>query len=361
MKPKIFAPLVFASLIFAAVSLGCEIFGIPMSTTEQAPISLQTATIQVTLPAPATPVVTSPAESPPPASPIPPTEASPQPEVATQAPPASQPDLTAGCKEETCISTGTFLLGRPVGQGGRNTVDPSNRYGEYQRSTRSANLGADFLNSTGASVVAAAGGKVIAAGDDSQTAYTNRNNVYGNLVILEHNLPGVSNPIYTLYAHLSEVLVNEGDTVEGGQEIGKVGMSGNVSGSTLHFEARVGENSPDAALNPDLWLAPVQGKDGQLSGALAGSIQDEAGNYIEMGNIVLELLAGAGQPAQDQLYIQTYSDKKMRGRAPWEESFAVGELVPGTYQVSFWLVNVMHQQVVEVEPGKLTVVRFKVK
>jgi murein DD-endopeptidase MepM/ murein hydrolase activator NlpD len=360
MKLKILTPILFGSLVFAAVSLSCQLYGNPASTPEPSPISVQTATVQATLPAPAAPVATSPDESSPPASPLPPTEAAPQAGVATQAPPPSQPDLTAGCKEESCISAGTFLLRRPAGQDGRNTVDPSNRYGEYQRSTRSANLGADFLNSTGASVVAAADGKVIAAGDDSQTAYTNRNNVYGNLVILEHNLPGVSVPIYTLYAHLSEVLVNEGDTVEGGQEIGKVGMTGNVSGSTLHFEARVGENSPDAALNPDLWLAPVQGKDGQLSGALAGSIQDADGNYIEMGNIVLELLAGPGQPAQDQIYIQTYSDKKMRGRSPWEESFAVGELPPGTYQVSFWL-NGMQQRMVEVEPGKLTVVRFKVK
>jgi murein DD-endopeptidase MepM/ murein hydrolase activator NlpD len=358
MRIKILAPLIFAGVILAVVSLGCQMIGNQARTTELSPILLQTTTVQALT---ETESPAQPSESLPSPSHIPPTEAPPQLPAETKAPPAPQPDVTTGCKEETCISAGTFLLGRPVGQGGRITVDPSNRYGEYQRSTRSANLGADFLNSTGAPVVATASGKVIVAGDDSETAYTDRNNVYGNLVILEHNLLGVSVPIYTLYAHLSEVLVNEGDTVEAGQEIGKVGMSGNVSGSTLHFEVRVGENSTNAALNPDLWLAPVQIKDGQLSGALAGSIQDEEGNYIEMGNIVLELLAGPGQPAQDQIYIQTYSDKKMRGRAPWEESFAVGELVPGTYQVSFWLVNSMHQQVVEVQPGKLTVVRFRVK
>lgn len=240
------------------------------------------------------------------------------------------------------------------------TVDHSNRYGEYQRSTRSANLGVDFLNSSGVPVVAAADGTAIVAGDDSKTAYANRTNIYGNLVILEHQLPGVSEPVYTLYAHLSEVLVRTGDKVKAGQEIGKVGMTGNVGGSTLHFEVRLGENSPDATRNPELWLAPLPDKIGELSGALAGSIQDADGNYIQMGNIVLELLGGAGQPALDQVYIKTYSDKKMRGRAPWAESFAVSELPPGKYQVSFWLGG-MQQRLVDVEPGKLTVVRFNIK
>lgn len=259
-----------------------------------------------------------------------------------------------------CISPGTFLLLRPVGQGGRITVDPSNRYGEYQRSTRSANLGVDFLNSSGVPVVAAADGKVVVAGDDSKTIYANRTNIYGKLVVLEHRLPGINEPVFTLYAHLSEILVKAGDTVTAGQEIGKVGMTGNVGGSTLHFEVRLGENSPETTRNPELWLAPLTDKSGELSGALAGSIQDAEGNYIQMGNVVLEWLAGPGQPARGQVYIKTYSDRKMRGRTPWEESFAVSELPPGRYQVSFWLGG-MQQRLVEVEPGKLTVVRFNIK
>jgi murein DD-endopeptidase MepM/ murein hydrolase activator NlpD len=303
----------------------------------------------VTEPAPDTP---APTNVPPAQAPVNPTEAPPSPEL-----PAAE---SFGCVEEVCIKTGTFLLKRPIGAGGRVTVDPSDRYGEYQRATRSANPGGSFLNSTGTPVVAAADGSVIVAGDDSQEAYGLRRNLYGNLVILQHTLPGMNETVYTLYTHLSEVLVEEGQSVSAGQEIGKVGMSGNVSGSTLHFEVRLGENNVEAARNPELWLEVLPDEKSQPMGALAGRILDADGKYIDMGNIVLEQLAGPGQPALEQYYIGTYTDRDLRGQPPWEESFAIGDLPAGEYQVTFWLGSAQ-QKIVEVQPGKLTVVTFEVK
>jgi murein DD-endopeptidase MepM/ murein hydrolase activator NlpD len=249
---------------------------------------------------------------------------------------------------------------RPVGAGGRNLSDPSNRFGEYQRSTRGANPGASFLNSSGTPVIAAAAGKVVAAGDDSRTNYGMRPNTYGNLVILEHSLPGISAPVYTLYAHLSEVLVDEGQSVAAGEVIGKVGMTGNVSGSTLHFEVRMGENTPEAARNPELWLEPLPDEEGQMLGAVAGRLVDAKGEFIEMRNIVLERLGSPGQPALDQYYLKTYADKDMLGQPPWGENFAISGLPAGEYQISVWL-NGMYTLLVDVEPGKLTTVTFEIK
>jgi murein DD-endopeptidase MepM/ murein hydrolase activator NlpD len=351
MKTKSKSLLVVIGLFLIAASLSCQIGGrqaepvktdVPVENVQATPIQGKT-------------------EPPAPTSALPaptkiPTEAPPKP---TSAPPPAAEEPVP-CAEEVCIQEGTFLLQRPVGQGGRMTYDTSNRYGEYQRSTRNANLGSDFLNSTGAPVVAAADGKVIVAGDDSQTAYSQRLNEYGNLVILEHSFPGIPKPVYTLYAHLSEVLVKEGDSVSAGQEMGKVGMSGNVGGSTLHFEVRQGENKPENAVNPELWLAPMSDEDGKPLGALAGSIVDADGKFIELRNIVLERLAGAGQPALDQFYLKTYSDKDLTGRDPWRENFAAGDLPAGTYQISVWLGQ-MYQKIVEIEPGKLTVVNFQIK
>ena len=54
---------------------------------------------------------------------------------------------------------------------------------------------------------------------------------YGNMVEIEHGEGRV-----TRYAHLSEINVQQGDTVERGQRIGRVGETGNADGAHLHFE-----------------------------------------------------------------------------------------------------------------------------
>ena len=96
-------------------------------------------------------------------------------------------------------------------------------------------------------MVAAADGVVVVAGDDLNIPYGPRVNYYGNLVILEHDLPGYPDPVFTLYSQLSEVLVQEGDAVAGGGEIGLVGMSGVVPGSTHGVMSALRLKSPELA------------------------------------------------------------------------------------------------------------------
>jgi hypothetical protein len=209
-------------------------------------------------------------------------------------------------------------------------------------------------------VVAAADGVVVLAGDDLNIPYGPRKNFYGNLVILEHNLPGLSEPLFTLYSQLSEVLVEEGQAVAAGQEIALVGMSGAVPGSTLHFEVRIGENSYQEARNPELWLQLMSDERDQSFGALAGRVLDDQGNYEPVENIVIEQLAGPGLPAIDQFYLTTYEKKELRGLSPWNESFALSDLPAGEYQITFML-NGLQQMEVEVEPGMLTLVTFVIE
>ncbi|MEL7376041.1 MAG: M23 family metallopeptidase [Bacteroidota bacterium] len=60
----------------------------------------------------------------------------------------------------------------------------------------------------------------------------NRGDGYGNCVVIRHGDTGYE----TLYAHLSEFSVKEGDEVLRGDQIGKVGSTGQSTGDHLHYE-----------------------------------------------------------------------------------------------------------------------------
>ena len=346
-------PILIIAAFLMLIAVGCNTGGAPPSEVETEAGATEPASEPTQLPA--QPEEESSPEEP---APLPPTEAPPPTDVPVE-PEPPQVDM-APCTEEVCVESGSFLLMRPVAPPGRQTIDPSFRFGDYRQSTQLTHRGVDFLNSTGTSVVAAADGVVVVAGDDLNIPYGPHKDYYGNLVILEHDLPGMDERLYTLYSQLSEVLVEEGQLVVGGEEIALVGMSGAVPGSTLHFEVRLGENSYLAARNPELWLQLMPDERDQQLGALAGSVVNEQGGYEPVENIVIEQLAGPGLPAIDQFYITTYEKKELRGQSPWYESFALSDLPPGEYQITFML-NGLQQMVVEVQPGMLTLASFVIE
>lgn len=65
---------------------------------------------------------------------------------------------------------------------------------------------------------------------------------FGNHIVVAHyDVPTLTNAnsstdIYSSYSHLSEILVAEGDVVEKGQMIGKVGATGTATTNHLHFQ-----------------------------------------------------------------------------------------------------------------------------
>jgi len=71
---------------------------------------------------------------------------------------------------------------------------------------------------------------------------------YGNTIVIEHG------DIETLYAHLSQINVNIGDSVAQGDEIGLAGSTGNSTGPHLHFEVRVLDSGGSISTNPEDYL-----------------------------------------------------------------------------------------------------------
>lgn len=261
------------------------------------------------------------------------------------------------CAPDLCIIPNPFSLARPIAPPGRDQIDFTYRFGSTQGGLREPHHGVEFLNSTGTPVQAAADGLVVVAGDDRKIFYGPYSYFYGNLIVLQHDLPGIAQPVYTLYGHLSQILVEAGEQVKVGQRIGLVGMTGVATGSHLHFEVRLGENSYSQSRNPELWLAPHVDENGQLNGALAGRIVDKNGLRLDIPNIVIEHLPAPDQPADLQIYTGTYQEQDLLDQPPWNESFAAGDLPAGWYRIEFVQYG-MQERIVQVLPGQLTLVTF---
>ena len=133
--------------------------------------------------------------------------------------PVSRPRVTSGGS-----SSGGTSGGGPVNYtggafrwtvvGGGNYISQYYRYGHY---------GLDIAADYGSRVIAAAGGKVIFAGWKS--------NGGGYQVWVSHG-----GGLYTTYNHMSGVSVGNGQSVDRGQQVGRIGESGRATGPHLHLE-----------------------------------------------------------------------------------------------------------------------------
>ncbi|MCR5616740.1 MAG: peptidoglycan DD-metalloendopeptidase family protein [Clostridiales bacterium] len=91
----------------------------------------------------------------------------------------------------------------------------------------------------GDSVMAAKGGTVILVSTPVPGQDTGGSG-YGNYVIIDHG-----NGLSTLYGHMRNVYVYNGQTVSAGEVIGEVGSTGTSNGPHLHFEVRVNGSTVD--------------------------------------------------------------------------------------------------------------------
>ncbi|MCS5692186.1 M23 family metallopeptidase [Cyanobium sp. FGCU-6] len=139
--------------------------------------------------------------------------------------------------------------------------------------------GLDLAAPEGTPVVAALTGRVVMSGVAGG---------YGLAIEVEHDRPRRR----TLYGHLSELYVKEGDTVRQGEVIGRVGSTGLSTGPHLHFELRVPEEGGWVAIDPgDLdpggpMVASLPGLPGQPAGVAPRDVDAVA---ILMGQLLQTL------------------------------------------------------------------------
>ena len=102
----------------------------------------------------------------------------------------------------------------------------------FEENERKRHQGIDLLSPAGTPVKAAAAGVALYSGDGIRG--------YGNMIILRH-----SDEYVTVYAHNEANLVAEGDRVEQGQIIARVGRTGRATAPHLHFEIRRNNRAVD--------------------------------------------------------------------------------------------------------------------
>jgi murein DD-endopeptidase MepM/ murein hydrolase activator NlpD len=104
-----------------------------------------------------------------------------------------------------------------------------------QKVSEAIHFGYDLASTAGAPIEASNRGRVLFAGPLG---------IYGNCVILDHGLG-----LTSLYGHLAQIDVQEGDGVEKRQPLGRSGDTGLAGGDHLHFAMLVG----GAYVDPTEW------------------------------------------------------------------------------------------------------------
>ena len=101
-------------------------------------------------------------------------------------------------------------------------------------------------NHKGLDIAGNMGDNIVSAMDGTVVQYSEEGD-YGKHLRIK------SGEVLTLYAHCSELLVQEGSTVKQGDVIAKVGATGRATGPHLHFEIR----RDDRFINPELILGSL--------------------------------------------------------------------------------------------------------
>ncbi len=216
--------------------------------------------------------------------------------------------------------------------------------------------GIDMPNPVGETVRTAAAGRVVWAADslrvEDNSAFQNSPS-YGNVVLIEHDFGFRGERLWTLYAHLSAVLVEQGQYLQSGDVIGLVGETGRVSGPHVHFEVRMGENHYRATYNPVLWMVPYVDH-----GVIAGRLLDRNGNYLQDVDVTLRNWSTGLVEDTTTSYVFLGTTSDVNPDPNWQENFTFADVRVGRYEVLANVESRRLSKIIDVQEGRTTLVEL---
>lgn len=242
-----------------------------------------------------------------------------------------------------------FYFSRPVAVDEVNWPLPTYRYGGIFFAPDAPHTGVDIVVDTGTPVLAAGPGQVIFAGSGLVYGTEENQNPYGLAVVIRHDFGWNNQPIFTVYAHMSDVIAQKGQHVETGDVIGLSGETGFTTAPHLHFEVRIGTNTYYDSQNPELWLVSPVGW-----GVVAGKLTDGPSLQLFSQDIIL-----VNQETNQKWVGQTYGSVFTVNRDPYyKENFVISDLPAGEYLVQIPYYGMYYETTIEVRPGAVTYIRF---
>jgi len=241
-----------------------------------------------------------------------------------------------------------FYFYRPIAADQINWPSQDYRYGgEFFQDI--VHTGVDIPAPKGTPVLAAGSGKVIWAGYGVYRGGYDTSDPYGLAVTIRHDFGYQGQTLYSIYGHLADVDVIEGQIVKAGEMVGIVGETGKVTGPHLHFEVRVGDNSFFSTRNPELWIVPPIGW-----GVLAGQIMDSNSRLVEAQQVVITSSA-TGQ----NWFSKSYGSASPANPDPYyQENITIGDLPAGKYLIRLSYAGRNYAEEIRIAPGRVSYFYF---
>jgi len=242
-----------------------------------------------------------------------------------------------------------FYFSRPIALDSVNWLVSTYLYGATDNITENSHSGLDFAAPMNTPIMATASGKVVFAGYGLLLGKGNTEDPYGIAVVIRHDFSYYGYSILTVYGHMDEVAVTEGQKVKEGQTIGYVGKTGNTTGPHVHFEVRLFKDDVYHVQNPVLWISPSIDH-----GVFVGAFLNKYGTFLNDRDVWITSLSTGEVWKTKTYYAQATSNDLY-----YSENIVLGDLDVGQYEITF-LNNYLYQKYIfAIQPGAITFVRFK--